>query len=195
MNRAGLLLILSTALSLGADWSPQLAAKYLDSRQKEWFAWKPAQSANGPCVSCHTGMTYLLARPALRRALGESEPTVYERGLLDRLGAQARSKPPANIQGVEVILAALFLTPGDAAKLSFEQLWSLQRKDGALKWYSANLDPWESEPSFYYGAALGAMAVASAPAQYLDQARVNDLKAYLQAGWKQRPLHDRVALL
>jgi hypothetical protein len=31
-----------------------------------------------PCVSCHTGMTYLLARPVLRRALHESEPTTFE---------------------------------------------------------------------------------------------------------------------
>ena len=128
MHRAGLLLIFTSALGFCADWSPQLAARYLDSRQKEWFAWKQAASANGPCVSCHTGMTYLLARPALRRALGESEPTAYERGLLDRLRAQAGSKPPANIQGVEVIFAALFLTQqdsgtlSDATKLSFDQL-------------------------------------------------------------------------
>jgi squalene-hopene/tetraprenyl-beta-curcumene cyclase len=201
MNRAGLLLIFATALGFCADWSPQLAARYLDSRQKEWFAWKPAASANGPCVSCHTGMTYLLARPALRRKLGESEPTSYESGLLDRLRAQAGSKPPANIQGVEVIFAALFLAQqdsgalSDATKLSFDQLWSLQRKDGGLHWYSANLDPWETEPSFFYGAALGALAVGSVPAQYRNQGRVKELVAYLQDGWQARPLHHRLALL
>ena len=47
---------------------------------KAWFAWKPAASPDGPCVSCHTGMTYLLARPALRRALGETQPTMFETG-------------------------------------------------------------------------------------------------------------------
>ena len=201
MNRIGLLLIFTAALGFCADWSPQLAARYLDSRQKEWFAWKPAASANGPCVSCHTGMTYLLARPALRRKLGESEPTSYESGLLDRLRAQAGSKPPANIQGVEVIFAALFLAQqdsgalSDATKLSFDQLWSLRRKDGGLKWYSANLDPWETEPSFFYGAALGALAVGSVPVQYRNQERVKELVAYLQDGWESRPLHHRLALL
>src|SRR6266404_8537501 len=70
------------------DWNPKLAADYLDSRQKEWFAWKPAAGVGGPCLSCHTGMTYLLVRPALRRALGESEPTSYERGLLNAVGAR-----------------------------------------------------------------------------------------------------------
>ena len=56
-------ILVSTANVLTADWSPQAAARYLDERQKQWFEWKPAASANGPCVSCHTGMTYLLARP------------------------------------------------------------------------------------------------------------------------------------
>jgi squalene-hopene/tetraprenyl-beta-curcumene cyclase len=53
-----------------ADWNPRLAAKYLDSRQKEWIAWPPAMASGVACVSCHTGMPYLLARPALRKALG-----------------------------------------------------------------------------------------------------------------------------
>ena len=61
------------------------AADYLDGRQKQWFAWAPANANATPCVSCHTGATYLLARPALRRVLGESEPTPYETGLLDSL--------------------------------------------------------------------------------------------------------------
>src|SRR5437899_9389840 len=102
-------------------WSPRLAAEYLDSRQKEWFAWPAAKSTGGPCVSCHTGLTYLLARPRLRRALGESEPTSYERGLLDGLRARVEKKSPSELSpgakevfasqrfGVEAIFSALFL--------------------------------------------------------------------------------------
>ena len=95
------------------DWNPRLAADYLDGRQKEWFAWKPASGPGGPCFSCHTGMTYLLARPALRRVLGESEPTIYEKGLLDALRARADKTEPVASQavGVETIFAALFLAP------------------------------------------------------------------------------------
>src|SRR5213594_4955085 len=99
-----LLIVASTLLTLtptrgfAQDWSPRLAAQYLDGRQKDWFVWKRAASADGPCVSCHTGMTYLLARPALRRALGESQPTPYERGLLDRLRANAGAKPASALQ-------------------------------------------------------------------------------------------------
>ena len=77
----------ATAKVMTADWSPQAAARYLDERQKQWFEWKPAMSANGPCVSCHTGMTYLLARPVLRRALKEDLAKIREgakdAGLID----------------------------------------------------------------------------------------------------------------
>src|SRR5438105_4958316 len=74
--------------AFAADWNPRLAADYLDARQKAWFEWPVAKSAGGPCISCHTGVTYLLARPALRKALGESEPTIYEKGLTDALHAR-----------------------------------------------------------------------------------------------------------
>ena len=74
-------LLAASVSPLHAEWNPALAARYLDARQQEWFAWKTAQSADGPCVSCHTGLTYLLARPVLRRALHEAAPTAFETGL------------------------------------------------------------------------------------------------------------------
>jgi squalene-hopene/tetraprenyl-beta-curcumene cyclase len=188
-----------------ADWNPKLAAQYLDGRQKEWFAWKTAQSADGPCVSCHTGLTYLLARPALRRILHEKEPTVYETGLLNRLRSKAGEKPAAALQGVETIFTALFLAQENSAasKAAFEQLWTLQNKDGRLKgsfpWYNANLDPWETPAAFYYGAALGAIAIGNAPAPYRYQPEVREriaaLMEYLGSGLDERPLHSRLALL
>src|SRR5688500_15267308 len=147
-----------TTSTLSADWNPELAARYLDGRQKEWFSWKPAMSADGPCVSCHTGMTYLLARPALRRRLKESQPTMYEVGLLDRLRAKVGEKPAGGLQGVETIFSAMFLSREDVTKTmsahsqkAFDQLWALQARDGASKggwrWYAANLDPWENTES------------------------------------------------
>ena len=76
----------------------------------------PANAAAKPCVSCHTGVTYLLARPALRKALGENTPTVYETGLLASLRSRVDQKEPAAAQGlgVESILAARFLATADA---------------------------------------------------------------------------------
>ena len=203
-------LIVVTTPSLYADWSPELAARYLDARQKEWFSWKPAASADGPCVSCHTGMTYLLARPALRRALKESEPTMYERGLLDRLRANVGAKPAGALQGVETIFSALFLSREDArntmsahTQKALDQLWTLQSAEGptkgAWRWYAANLDPWENPESGYYGASLAALALGHTPAEYRDRANVRESVASLTTYLANPPapprLHDRLALL
>src|SRR5437870_2473349 len=89
--RASALIALTALPGLAGDWSPKLAAQYLDSRQKEWFAWPAAKRSGGPCISCHTGVTYMLARPALRRVLGEAEPTAYETGLVEGLRARVGS--------------------------------------------------------------------------------------------------------
>ena len=205
----GVFIVAATARVTTADWSPESAARYLDQRQKQWFEWKPAASANGPCVSCHTGMTYLLARPVLRRALREDQPTVYERGLLDRLRSNVGAKPPGALQNVESIFAAMFLAQqGDRHEMSadthqaFEQLWELQQNDGPVKgawtWYSANLDPWEHAGSSYFGASLAMLAVGSTPMDYQQRAdtrdRVAALTNYLSASTP-RPLHDRLAFL
>jgi squalene-hopene/tetraprenyl-beta-curcumene cyclase len=202
--------LVATTSTLSADWSPELAARYLDGRQKEWFSWKPALQADGPCVSCHTGMTYLLARPALRRRLKESQPTMYETGLLDRLRTKVGEKPPGALQSVETIFSAMFLSREDAVKTmsahsqkAFDQLWALQGTEGASKggwrWYAANLDPWENNESGRYGASLAAVALTQTPADYRDTPKVREqaaaLNAYLIDSVESRRLHDRLALL
>jgi squalene-hopene/tetraprenyl-beta-curcumene cyclase len=200
------ILLLSATSSIAADWSPEAAARYLDGRQKEWFAWKPAQSADGPCVSCHTGMTYLLARPVLRKALNEKEPTLYEKGLLDRLRANVGNKPAGALQSVEAIFAAMFLSSDDERETmsahrqkAFEQLWTLQNNTGAWRWYAAGLDPWENPESVYYGASVAAAALGTAPAAYRNDAATRDrvaaLTKYLSAPPTPARLHDRLAML
>ena len=203
-------LLVATTSTLSADWSPEAAARYLDGRQKEWFSWKTAMSADGPCVSCHTGMTYLLARPALRRRLKEGQPTMYEVGLMDRLRAKVGEKPPGALQSVETIFSAMFLSREDATRTmsahsqkAFEQLWTLQGTDGATKggwkWYAVNLDPWENAESHFFGSSLAAVALTQAPADYRATPKVRDqaaaLSAYLTESIESRRLHDRLALL
>jgi len=195
------LAIASTAVPVRGDgWNPQLAAKYLDERQRDWFAWPQAQSSNGPCVSCHTGMPYLIARPALRRLLKQPQPTMYETGLLDRLRSNAGAKPAGALQSVETIFAAMLLPQGDPAmQATFDQLWALQKKDGDLRggwqWYSANLEPWETPLQFRYGASLAALAIGSAPVNLRNTEQVRGLETYLQHDVAGRPLHARIAML
>ena len=186
-----------------SGWDPALAAKYLDSRQREWFAWPQAQSASGPCVSCHTGLPYLIARPALRRLLKEGDATIYEQGLSDRLASHAGEKPKAALQGVETIMAAMFVADADARRKTFDQLWTLQQNDGPLKggwpWYSANLDPWETPAQFRYGAALAALAIGAAPPEIRTTPdavqRIRAVGEFLNDDLPGRPMHVKLAVL
>ena len=187
-------LAVSLLSAWGADWNPRLAAQYLDSRQKEWFAWPRANAAAKPCVSCHTGVTYLLARPALRQALGEGTPTVYETGLLASLRSRLDLREPANSPGlgVESILAARFLGTADA----YDRMWALQVREGAAKgswnWFNLNQDPWEMPDSRFFGAALAAMAI---PAKDHGRPEAGELLAYLHREQAAQPLHNRMMLL
>jgi hypothetical protein len=223
VTRLGLLFTTVAALAFGGDWNPRLAAQYMDARQKEWFAWPSANTNGMPCVSCHTGVSYLLARPALGRALGETERTPYEKGLLDGMRSRVGKKdvaelfpkatPPHSFEalGVETVFAALFLAAEDAptAKLSsdteraFARLWALQIREGKNKgawvWNTYDLDPWEMPESSYFGAALAAVATGTAPAGYAArpeiQANLTALKSYLREEESAQPLHNRLVLL
>jgi len=229
MKQTSLLWVLVTVTLLApsafcADWNSRLAANYLDSREQEWFAWPGANKAvGGPCISCHTNMTYLLARPALRHALGEKQATQYEQGLLDTMRARLDKKDPAEMfpttkgrhgaeaVGVESVLATLFLVEQSAgkpalsteARKAFDRMWALQLREGksagAWIWNEYDLDPWEMPDSVFYGAALAAVAVGEAPASYRVEPevreRVHDLVAYLQREQQSQPLHNRLLLL
>jgi squalene-hopene/tetraprenyl-beta-curcumene cyclase len=211
-------------VSLWASWDPRLAADYLDSRQKAWSEWPHAKATGGTCLSCHTGATYLLARPALRRELGESQPTSYETALLNGLRSRVglteakdmfpafKAEPLASqYLGVEAVYAALFLAQADAAnetlsadaQKAFDRLWSLQLREGPAKgawsWFSLGLDPYEMPPATFYGAALAALAVGAAPGEYRNRPevreRIADLNAYLARERESQPLHHRLMLL
>jgi squalene-hopene/tetraprenyl-beta-curcumene cyclase len=205
--RIALFIVFAAVPGFAQDWSPQLAAEYLDSRQKAWFEWPEARARpNGPCLSCHTGMTYLLARPVLRRALSEGEPTTYETGLIDALRtrveknhAEALSKKSSAPLAVEAILAALFLR----SQMAFDQLWALQSREGktsgAWPWYDLNLDPWETPYSPFYAAALAAVAAGNLRVEQRSepevQTRIQALAEYLQREQAGQPLHNRLALV
>jgi squalene-hopene/tetraprenyl-beta-curcumene cyclase len=196
----------------------------MDARQKEWVVWPMAMHSGVACVSCHTGLTYLVARPALRQALGDkSGPTLYERVLVDGMRATV-IRTDANdlfaglkgaivdqVYGAQVVLSSLVLAMDDAphGKLSpegekaFDRMWSIQIKDGADKgrwqWSDFDLDPWETKEAAFYGAALGALATGLAPADYQARPEIHEniaaLTAYLRSGQKAQSLHNRMFLL
>ncbi|HUJ71359.1 MAG TPA: hypothetical protein VLZ30_03890, partial [Verrucomicrobiae bacterium] len=150
------------------DWSPKLAEQYLDSRQKAWIAWPSAMASGVACVSCHTGLPYLVARPALRHALGENSPTLYEGMLVASMRATVtrtdandlfhglKGKIVDQVYGAQVVLSALVLAMDDAQRgrmsaegeKAFERLWATQihsgTSKGAWQWSDFDLDPWET---------------------------------------------------
>ena len=217
MRLAGSILLVSAA-GFGADWNARLAADYLDARQTAWIAWpNAAKSGNGPCISCHTNVTYLLARPELGRALGETAPAPAQTQLLDILRSRVPKNTPQEFApnrqgasavqalGTESILAALLLASADSRRGSLsaeteqalDRMWSLQR-NGTWPWFVTGLDPWEEPESSFYGATLAALAAGTAPGYQTRpdiQAGIESLKAYLESQQQSQPMHNRLAML
>ena len=197
------------------------AAKYLDARADAWSVWPNAQRDRGTfCMSCHTTLPYALARPALREALGEREPSKSESKILNNLLTRARAwrevEPfyPDQTRGIpktsesraiEAVMNAVVLARRDArsghlsdeGRTALDVMWSLQMKtgpnNGAWTWLNFNYEPWESPNSPYFGASLAAIAVGSAPDGYAGQPEIQDrLKA--MRGYFERQ-HSSVSLL
>ena len=217
-------IILLRSLAFGADWNATLAAQYLDGRQKAWVNWKPAfDDPEGPCISCHTGVPYLMARPELRLLLSEKGPTEFETTLLDGLrrrvplitpkqyAPNATESEAAQFLGSEAVLSALLLVAEDrrsgkgmspTTEKAFERMWAFQAQtgpgQGAWPWTSLQLDPWEESESMFHGAALAAAAAGMAPSGYRQRPEVNRsvglLVGYLSSHQKNQPLHHRLTL-
>ena len=198
-----------TLMSLNANaqtvqhpqWDPTAAASYLDERQTWWMSWDVAQREGETfCISCHTAVPYALSRSALRIVQGETAPVPQEEALLDNVRRRVRlwaEVAPKRLEarGSEAILNSLVLASHDAgdsrlsedARLAFDHLWEVQADhgshSGAWPWLHAELEPWEEDGGAYYGAALAAVAVGTAPEGYASEAtnadRVARLRRYL----------------
>jgi squalene-hopene/tetraprenyl-beta-curcumene cyclase len=155
--------------------------------------WPAATLDHGTfCVSCHTALTYSLARPALRALLAEPRPAPTETALIENATKRVRlwketgpyyndrgyDRKTEESRGTESVLNSLILANRDAqaAKLSddtrnaFENMWALQQTTGpnrgSWSWLQFDQEPWEANDSGYYGATLAAMAVGIAPENY-----------------------------
>jgi len=176
-----------------AGWDRDSAARYLDSRMDLW--WDKAKvlktgAGETKCVSCHTVIPYVLARPVLRHnddaVAGSPEakvaatPTAHETRILQtvatRMASGEGNQPfydhtPAKIvesRGTEAVLNAFIVTHGPATpetealtKRAIARLWETQRADGAWDWLDFGLEPSESADAAFQGAAIAALALGS----------------------------------
>lgn len=208
------------------SWNPKAAAAYLDQRAQWWMGWKgSARDHDTFCISCHTALPYALSRSALRDAHGNPFPSAQEGRLLDNVTKRVRlwkeigpyynetdgAQKPSESRGTEAVINALILVSNDAhtgrfsseSREAFENMWDEQDKAGAhagaWPWLQFGLEPWEAGDSQYYGAALAALAVGTAPDSYRSapdiQRNLALLRDYLTHEYAKQSLINRTALL
>ena len=208
-------------------WNARAAASYLDARMSWWLTWPNAARDHGTaCVSCHTGAPYALARPSLRRILGEPGRPSPEAVMVEHVTTrvrlwneiepyypdQTRGLPKTSeSRGTEAVLNALILATRDAEagvmsdelRLAFGNLWALQMRReplaGGWAWLDFGLEPWEGPRSSYFGAALAAIAVGTAPGDYAATPEIQEqlalLRQYLAEGADSESLFNRLMIL
>ena len=182
------------AVAARAGWDERAAARYLDDREVWWQGWDHAKRDHGTmCVSCHTQASYALARPKLRRRLGESTLSESEKAMLADIEKRVRDwdnmlpfysdekygeGKEIESRNAESVLNAIILASYDSGKpslsdltrMAFDHAWALQSKTGpdagAWVWQNFAYTPWESKESQYHWAALMAMAVSRTPLEY-----------------------------
>jgi squalene-hopene/tetraprenyl-beta-curcumene cyclase len=209
------------------SWDQKAAAAYLDQRASWWMEWpRAARDHETFCVSCHTAVPYALARPTLRKAIGEASASAYERRLLDNVTKRVRlwkevapfySDTDRGVyktvesRGTESVLNALILASHDAqsgqlsddTRAALDNMWAEQQttgdRKGAWLWLRFANEPWEADDSDYYGAALAAVAVGTAPGNYRARPDIHNnlkmLREYLNRECAAQTTINRVVLL
>lgn len=202
-------------------WKPDEAGKYLDERQTVWFA-------RAKCVSCHSGLPYALARPALRKLVAVKTPPQQETKLLAQIRRRVANWKKLDTEefglyydsseqlkkqswGTEAVFNAVILafddryqyksSPSEATKQAFLNLWQTQVQTGDNKgswdWLDFSEAPWGNVKARYFGAALAAIAVGTAPGYYAPgadpdtDAKVKLLQGYLKDQLPKQNLHNR----
>src|SRR5580704_14010832 len=195
------------ASKIATTWDPKTAAAYLDYREGWRAEWTGSARDHGTfCISCHTALPYALSRPALRVALAETGPSVNECRLIEDVTQRVRfwkdvgpnysdqgyDHKTAESCGTESVLNALILASHDAqsgqlsddTRAAFDHMWALQQTTGENRgswlWLQFDQEPWEANDSAYYGAALAAMAVGTAPGNYASTPGIQDNLAHLR---------------
>jgi squalene-hopene/tetraprenyl-beta-curcumene cyclase len=164
---------------LAKQFSYSKAAEYLDSVGVNW-------TRDRNCITCHTNMPYLTARPLLKGDEGWKEVRKY---LEDDVTSWSNGgKPKGEAYIVSTAFALAFNDAQqtgklhDATKAALERMWSVQRKTGDWKWLKCDWPPLEHDD--YYGATLAALAVGYAPGDYAKtdnaKAGVEKLKDYFR---------------
>lgn len=180
---------------LAEPFSAKQAAIYLDRAALTWQKEKK-------CVTCHTNMPYLFARPALASIQQDSGEV---REFFEQYPkVRWKNKGPSERQGFWTIVVAAALTFNDVqttGKLSpvarevLDLMWTVQREDGGWVWPDCDYAPMEIDD--HYGVTLAALTVGIAPDGYADteaaRAGLVKLRHYLEND-PPKSLHHRAMI-
>ncbi|MGH9717527.1 MAG: hypothetical protein ACRD4R_12490 [Candidatus Acidiferrales bacterium] len=229
---AGLFLAIFCGAFLGAcshsqvghpySWNRNSAAKYLDQREARWERWPGAARDHGTfCVSCHTALSFALARPEIQAPKEEKTGSLEEAKLINDVRKRVRLWQQVGpyyrgmgdeSRGTESVLNALILATNDSRNGSildidtlaaFDDMWTLQHtsgaEEGAWSWLQFRQEPWEAPDSVYYGACLAALAIGRAPGDYRDSPSIQPhlalLRDYLNRNYASQTTINQVTLL
>lgn len=163
---------------LAKEYSAAKAAEYLDGVGVGW-------TRERKCITCHTNMPYLTARPLLKGDEWKEVRTFLEK---DVERWSAGGKPRGDTYVVATAFALAFNDAQqtgklhDTTKAALDKMWTVQKDHGAWNWLKCDWPPLEHDD--YYGATLAALAVGYAPGDYAKsdsaKAGVAKLRAYLK---------------
>jgi squalene-hopene/tetraprenyl-beta-curcumene cyclase len=204
-----------------ATWNPGKAARYLDERQQVWFGHAKCVSCHSglPYALSRAALrkvvgsktpgepeTKLLAQ-IRRRVENWKNLDTKEFGLYYDSSDEKKKQS----WGTEAVFNTAILafadryegrsTPSAATKQALSNLWQTQVQAGENKgtwdWLDFNEAPWGNKEARYFGAALAAVAVGTAPGYYTPgadadtEAKVALLRGYLHDGLRKQNLHNR----
>jgi len=164
---------------IAKQFSAENAAKYLDGVGVNW-------TRERECITCHTNMPYLTARPLLPGDEGWKEVRAFLEKDVEKWSNGGKPRGDAY-----VVATAFALAFNDAqktgklhatTKAALDRMWDVQLKTGEWRWLKCNWPPLEHDD--YYGATVAALAVGYAPGDYAKTekatAGLEKLKAYFQ---------------
>jgi squalene-hopene/tetraprenyl-beta-curcumene cyclase len=157
--------------------SPANAAAYLDAVAVNW-------TRDRKCVTCHTNMPYLTARPLLKGDDGWKEVRAFLEKDVESWSAGGKPRGDAYVVATAFALAFDDRRAGKlhpATRAALDRMWDVQQKTGEWKWLKCDWPPLEHDD--YYGAVLAALAAGYAPDDYSKTERakagLERLRAYL----------------
>ena len=181
------------------EFSPQQAARYLDSAALDW------QNTHA-CTACHTMFPYMMARPAL----GSVSPQSAEvRQFFEEIAAGKREAMPdyscQDIDGAVAIGVASVMALNDRwvtgelhplTRQALDHMWTFQRSDGGWTWPYRDTPPLKADE--HYGVTLAAVGTGMAPGDYANtptaKAGIEGVRRFLNRT-QANSLHEKAMLL